>query len=126
MPDDRDETLENRVLVLAPTARDAAISEEVLSAAGIPRQSCGSIEELCREATRGAGAAIVSAEAVIGDRQGCLAQLLRAQPPWSDLPLIVLTVPGPDSARLLQALEAVGHTTLMKRPVQVSTLISSV
>ncbi len=125
MPD-RAEKLEQRVLVLAPTARDAATSQDILAGAGVHCFVCGSIREVCREAAGGAGAAIVTAEAVVGDKDRCLNEFLRTQPPWSDLPLIVLTPSDPDSSRLLKTLAAVGHATLMKRPVQVSTLVSTV
>src|SRR5581483_5471158 len=118
--------LGERVLVLAPTARDGIASCDLLTNAGIRGQLCATISDVCREANLGAGAALVTAEAVIGDAGGQLAGLLKAQPQWSDLPVIVLTPPGPDSPRLLKTLEAVGSTTLMKRPVPVSTLVSAV
>lgn len=126
MGEDRLEQFEERILVLAPTSRDANTSGSLFAAAGIRHCVCASIEAVCQEAGRGAGAAVVTAEAVLGDTEGCLAAWLRRQPPWSDFPLVVLTAAGPESLRLLEALEAVGHMTLMKRPVQVSTLLSVV
>ena len=126
MNDERPEQLEERVLVLAPTARDAATSRGLLEAAGVRCFLCNTIEDVCREAGRGAGAAVVTAEAVLGDKDGRLAGWLKTQPPWSDFPLVVLTPPGAESPKLLRALDAVGHMTLMKRPVQVSTLVSTV
>jgi PAS domain S-box-containing protein len=126
MSDSRPEDLGDRVLVLPPTARDGAASRDLLAAAGVRCLVCATVEDVCREAGRGAGAALVTAEAVLGDKEGHLAALLNAQPPWSDLPLIVLTPPGADSPQLLRALEAVGPMMLMKRPVQVSTLVSAV
>lgn len=126
MREERHEILEERVLLLPPTARDAATTQNVLATAGIACLPCPNVEQLCREAERGAGAAIITAEAVVGDKQERLAKFLHAQARWSDFPIIVLTAPGADSPKLVQALEAVGHTTLMKRPVQVSTLISTV
>ncbi|HEX4608671.1 MAG TPA: PAS domain S-box protein, partial [Urbifossiella sp.] len=118
--------LGDRVLVLAPTARDGVASRDLLAGAGVRSHLCATIADVCREAALGAGAALVTAEAIVGDADGRLTELLKAQPRWSDLPVIVLTPPGPDSTRLLKALEAVGSTTLMKRPVQVSTLTSVV
>ncbi len=126
MSDARPEEIEDRVLILPPTARDGAASRDLLAAAGVRCLVCGTIGEVCREAERGAGAAVVTAEAVLGDREGCLAGLLRAQPPWSDFPLIVLTPAGPESPKALRALAAVGLMTLMNRPVQVSALVSTV
>ena len=118
--------LGDRVLVLAPTARDGVATRDLLAGAGIRSHLCATIADVCREAALGAGAALVTAEAVVGDAGGQLAGLLKAQPRWSDLPVVVLTPPGPDPPRLLTALEALGSTTLMKRPVQVSTLVSAV
>ncbi len=126
MNDERPEQLDERVLVLAPTARDAATSRGLLEAAGMRCILCATIEDVCRETERGAGAAVVTAEAVIGDKDGRVAELLKAQPPWSDFPLVVLTPFGAESPKLLKALDAVGHMTLMKRPVQVSTFVSTV
>ena len=126
MNDERPEQLDERVLVLAPTARDAATSRSLLEAGGVRCFLCDTIEDVCREAARGAGAAVVTAEAILGEKEGRLASLLKTQPPWSDFPLIVLTPPGAEAPKLLRALDAVGHMTLMKRPVQVSTLVSTV
>ena len=120
------DALEERVLVLAPTARDATSSRDLLAGASVPSFLCGTIADVCREIDLGAGAAIVTAESVLGDKAGCLAQRLKSQPPWSDLPVIVLTTPEPDSPRLLRLLEDVGPMMLMKRPVQVSTLLSAI
>ena len=126
MTDGGPDDLGERVLVLAPTARDAAASRDLLAGAGVGCLLCATIADVCREAARGIGAAVVTAEAVAGDADRLLAGWLASQPPWSDLPLIVLTPPGTDSPRLLRALEAVGPMTLLKRPVQVSSLVSAV
>src|ERR1700722_3715275 len=104
--------LDERVLVLAPTARDAATSRGFLEAAGIRCFVCSTIEDVCREAECGAGAAVVTAEAIVRDKDGRLSGWLKNQSPWSDFPLVVLTPLGPESPKLLRALEAVGHMTL--------------
>ncbi|WP_439624898.1 PAS domain S-box protein [Gemmata sp.] len=126
MSDGGPDDLGGRVLVLAPTARDAAASRALLADAGVRSVGCAGIADVCREIGRGAGAALVTAEAVLGDASNSLAAALKAQPPWSDLPLIVLTPPGADPPHLLRALESVGPVTLVKRPVPVSALVSTV
>src|SRR5262245_30782965 len=103
MNDGRPGQLDERVLVLAPTARDAATSRGLLESAGIHCFIYNTTEDICREAGRGAGAAVVTAEAVLGDKDGGLAGWLKAQPPWSDFPLIVLTPPGAEPPKLLAA-----------------------
>ncbi len=52
-------------------------------------------------------------------------RLLKGQPPWSDFPLIVLTPPHQTSAAA-RGLESVGHMTLVRRPIEVRSLISTV
>src|SRR4051812_30126639 len=104
MPDEPPAGNEDRALVLAPTARDAVASRDLLAAAGVRCLVCATLADVCREAEQGAGAGVVTAGAVVGDRDGRFAGLLRAQPPWSDLPLIVLTPPGAEPPQLLRAL----------------------
>ncbi len=118
------DTLAERVLVLAPTSKDAEVSREVLASAGILAIVCKTLDEVCREMERGGGAALLTQESILGDRSGCLAATLGRQPPWSDFPLIVLTPAGPESSQARRALEDIGHMTLMKRPVQIDALVS--
>jgi signal transduction histidine kinase/CheY-like chemotaxis protein len=118
--------LEERVLLLAPTARDAATCQELLAAVGIRCSVCGDVGQVCRELARGAGAAILPAEAILNDREERLSAALRRQPAWSDYPLIALTPAGPDTPEMVRALRAVGNMTFVKRPVHVAALISTV
>ena len=69
----------------------------MLAEAGLDSVVCKDIAELCREIARGAGAAMLTEEAVVGDHDGCLQEVLREQPPWSDFPLVVLAREGAES-----------------------------
>jgi len=117
---------EERVLVLAPTERDGGLSRIILAEAGVGVMVCQDLEHLCREMAAGCGAAVLTGEAILRDHRSCLADVVRGQPPWSDLPLIVLTGGGADSPAAAVALETLGNVTLLDRPVRVSTLISIV
>src|SRR5262245_55748210 len=90
--------LEERILLLAPTKRDAAAAGKLLASMGIALTSCEDIAQVCTEIGRGAAVAIVPDEAILNDTQRCLARLLGEQPPWSDFPLIVLTTARPTEA----------------------------
>jgi signal transduction histidine kinase len=125
MADDPVESLEGRVLLLAPTRRDADAAGRIFAGAGIELTPCSDIAEICREIERGAAVAIVPGEAILHDREGCLARVLRRQPPWSDFPLIVLTPPHQTTAAARE-LEAIGPMTLVRRPVEIGTLASTV
>ena len=51
---------------------------------------------------------------------------LTSQPAWSDFPLVVLTPGGTVSPRNSRELESVGHMTLIKRPVRIVELVSTI
>jgi two-component system, sensor histidine kinase len=117
---------DNRVLVLAPTARDASMAQALLTAAGIRIEICPGFDALVEELTGNAAAIVVPEEALAAPHQGTLREVLSAQPPWSDLPVLVLARQGADSAELGEAVRTLGNVTLLERPVRVATLVSAV
>ena len=125
MPQTDEKHLEERVLLLAPTAKDTEICAQILAAAGVACTPCTSLEELCFEMERGGGAAILTQESILVHGPRRLARALAEQPPWSDFPLVVLTTGGNVSSQAVRELESVGHMTLMKRPVQIADLVST-
>src|SRR5690606_12094 len=55
-----------------------------------------------------------------------LLRLLEEQPPWSDLPIIVLVSLGssdPELSRILASLDEHANTTILERPVRLETLV---
>jgi signal transduction histidine kinase len=115
---------DGRVVLLAPTTRDADTSRRLLASAGIPCALCADLETLCRLITEGAAAAILPEETVLADATNRLAQCVRQQPVWSDLPVIVLSRAGAESPAVEKALGTLGNVSLVERPVRVSTLMS--
>jgi PAS domain S-box-containing protein len=116
---------EHQVLILAPTGRDAILAQDVLGRAGIGTFVCQDIAHLCHEAAIGAGAGLITEEALTPEAQRALADLLSRQPPWSDLPMMILTRPGVDSAAVSAALDTLGNVILLERPVRVTTVVSA-
>jgi two-component system, sensor histidine kinase len=121
-------SLEERVLVLAPIGRDASIAIAVLREAGIASEACHDIETLCGMLTAGAGAALLTEEALSPAATHRLLEVLSRQPPWSDLPLVVLTSGGEATARSLGTLKMLdsANATLLERPVRKITLLKAV
>ncbi len=117
--------MDDRVLLLLPTSKDQQVTRGILAASGISSFPCADINEICREAARGAGAAILTEEAVLTGGFMPLSRYLKEQPPWSDLPVIVLTTAGEESTERTNALRRVGHVMLVKRPVDVSALVTT-
>jgi len=117
-----------RILLLAPTGRDAETTVQILSRAGFASEACADAEELCRAIEEGAGLAIVTAEALTPRAMRRLAETFAAQPPWSEIPLMIF-VAQPEMDRAARSFEALGpraHVTLVDRPIHVKTLLSSV
>jgi signal transduction histidine kinase/ActR/RegA family two-component response regulator len=118
--------LEERVLVLAPTGRDAVLACQVLTAANVPSRPCADEAELFREVEAGAGAALLAEEALNPVTVNGLLQVLSAEGPWSDLPLILFARGGQTSEDILGRLGPLGNATILERPVRLSTLLSTV
>ncbi|HLX10692.1 MAG TPA: ATP-binding protein [Thermoanaerobaculia bacterium] len=117
---------EERVLVLAPTGRDAPLACQVLADAGLACTTCADGEELWRKIKSGAGAAILAEEALSGWMVNGLLALLADQDPWSDLPLIVVADGGDSSAAVFATLAPHANATILERPVRANTLVSAV
>ena len=118
------ERLERRLLVLAPIGKDASLVESMLRKDAVTCLACADVQCLSRELERGAAALLIAEEALPQD--GPLAELIHGQPPWSDLPVLILTRPGADSAAVARALRTLGNVTLLERPVRVTALASAV
>jgi PAS domain-containing protein len=123
---DARQAAERRVLILTPTGRDAALAHEMLGKAGVPSRVCRDAEELGREAAAGAGAVLAAEEALTARTRRALAELLARQPPWSDLPLLILMRGDVDSPALGADLARLGNASLLERPVRAATLLSAV
>jgi PAS domain S-box-containing protein len=119
----------SRVLILAPIGRDAALTQAVLNRAGIDNRACSDLDDLQQNLAEGAGAAVVTEEALTGRELRGLAEWIAQQPSWSDFPFIVLLEPGVSAeagAPARAALQAAGNLTLLERPVGTETLVSAV
>ena len=117
---------DRRLLFLAATAKDAAITQSKLTPLGIRVEVCRTFEALLSEVKAGVGAILLPEEAASASHNGALKTLLAEQPPWSDLPVLILTRPGADSAEAEEAVRTLGNVTLLERPVRLGTLVSAV
>jgi signal transduction histidine kinase len=115
---------EERILILAPSGRDGALAQQILAANGLDAVVCANLEALCDEAERGAGALLVAEEALFPRGVEQLAAQLADQPPWSDLPILVIVHHGvrPASIELLRPLR---NATPLERPLRILALLGS-
>jgi signal transduction histidine kinase len=117
------ESRSKRVLVVMPSPRDAERTTVLLRENGIECLICSELAVLCRELERGVGAVLITDEFVAGDPLRQLARVLRDQPAWSLVPVVV--VAHENSARLKAvAAEALRSSIIVERPVRTRTLLS--
>ena len=124
-----DAVFRSRVLILAPVGRDAALTRSFLNRAGVESLGCSNLDDLQRNLFEGAGAAVITEEALIGRDTSGLIEWVAQQPSWSDFPFIVLLEPGASAEAVSQerdALQQSGNLTLLERPVGAATLVSAV
>lgn len=122
------QNLSERILVCAPFGRDADMIEGELFRAGLLPYRCSPLKELCRCIVDGAGAALISDHAFGSSGVALLAETLSKQPPWSAIPLLVITSGGgsTDQTRsVLRELEPLEKLSILERPLRPETLISS-
>jgi signal transduction histidine kinase/ActR/RegA family two-component response regulator len=116
---------EQRILVLAPSGRDADLIGSYLGRIGVESMTCQSWPQLEEEYHRGAAAILVSEEALDSWAARRLHALLQAQPAWSDLPVLLLIGRNTDSAAIHAATRAIGNVAILERPMRIAALLSA-
>ncbi len=115
----------SRVLVLAPTARDARITEALLDKVGLACVACENIRDLAEMIRLGAEAALLTEEAIVSEGIDEMIRVLAEQPAWSDFPIVLLVKQffPPSTSRVLDSLS---NVTLLERPSPMRSLVSAV
>ena len=119
---------DERVIIIAPVGQDAVAMAGALKSEGFETQICQRLDECSRQMAETAGALLLTEEALESVQASHFLDVLRAQSPWSELPLIILTSGGESRrAELLDlAAAAAGTVTLLERPISTRTLMRSV
>jgi signal transduction histidine kinase/DNA-binding response OmpR family regulator len=117
--------LEERILVLAPTAADFDLRQSLLADAGMTCLVCADLCSLCLAYEEGASAIVLTEEVLEVSDSQCLMDKLHQQPVWSDVPILLMTSQGADSPVAVMAMERLGNVTLLERPIRINTLVSA-
>ena len=117
---------DRRVLILVPTKKDAVLTQSMLASDGLSSVFCATVDELVTEIERGAAAILMAEERVPPEGRAKLAKVLAQQQAWSDLPILVLTRTGADSAAVRDLVQTLGNVTVLERPIRVAALTSAV
>lgn len=118
---------ELRVLILAPRGRDAAIACEVLQQHGLDCRTCADLDEFVGCLVEGAGAALVTEEALAASNRDALTVWLSGQPKWSDFPFVVLANghKAPRTPQAAATLENLGNVVLLERPLHADAMVGA-
>ena len=111
------------VLVVPATTADAVAIEKLLRAYALSCRVLPSTAALC-DALRGAAGVVVIAEEPLVQDSELLVERIRAQEVWSDIPVIVLSRAGLESAALAEIVPRLGNVSVIERPVRMSTLVT--
>lgn len=115
-----------RFLIIAPLGRDAELISSLLNGSGYGTQCLKRIGDISENSD--VLGLILTDEALARDGLECLRTLMRAQPQWSDLPIVLLTS-GPTEPQLAamasQIRTEIRSLFLLDRPVRMETLISA-
>jgi len=117
------------LLIVAPIGRDAELMGAQLRAAGLNSLACRDIHDVCVRMVKGGGALILTEEALQGESVHELLAALSAQPPWSEIPVVILTAAVPldttPKQRSLELMSGRTNVTFVDRPVRIKSLISA-
>ena len=118
-----------RVLVFAPVGRDAELTRQFLNRASIANVICDTMTQLCDGFNRaGAGALLLTEEALDAPAFPQLAALLNGQPSWSDVPVLLFAGgSGADmTLRTIQSIESLRNVTLFERPIRLAAVLTAI
>jgi two-component sensor histidine kinase len=111
------------IAILAPFGQDGSLLASMLRGVGNPL-CVPDVQAFCA-CLSACAVGVLTREALRADTVQVLSKALRAQPPWSDVPLILLTDRiDPASYSLLA--EALGNITIIERPLDVQSLLTIV
>ena len=117
---------EKRVLLIAPTARDGEITRSLLAKADLRCVVCENLNHLVKELNVGAGAVLLTEEAITGEGINELLTTVDKQPSWSDLPVVMMMRQGEQSAVATDVLRSLRNVTLLERPAPTRSVVSAV
>lgn len=119
--------MNNPVLILAPRGRDASIAADLLGRHTIATHICSSPVKLVAKLNAGAGAVLLTEEALVAPGTDALAAWVASQAAWSDMPFVVLAngSPTPRTSAATKRLADLGNVVLLERPLHAEAMIGA-
>ena len=117
------------VLIVAPIGADAPNTDRILRGAGIRSHVCTGLADAAVRMKDECGVLLLTEEATVSHDCQQVRDVLRNQPPWSDIPVVVIGSGGGGRATAAEALKALGSPlsgVVLERPLHASTLLAAV
>ncbi|EYD75047.1 Sensory box histidine kinase/response regulator [Rubellimicrobium mesophilum DSM 19309] len=112
--------------ILAPKGRDATVIAGILQGAGLASRICDTMEQVIADlAAVRIGALMASEEAFTAESLARLEGWLADQPPWSDLPILLLTMRNGTATLQAGAAARLGNVTILERPLHPVSLVTA-
>ena len=118
---------DERVIVIAPVGQDARAIADLLTANNVEVVISEDPQDAAQKIAH-AGALVMTEEALELAETEKLLTALKCQPPWSELPVIILASGGGLRLAVLLDLtaDAAGSMTLLERPIRTDTLLRTI
>jgi signal transduction histidine kinase len=116
------------ILIMAPIGADAANIQALLGRAHHAPRICRTVVELEIDMTHECSALVLTEEAVTNEVHAALARVFAVQPPWSDIPVVLIASVGSTNLGPLLANQLRGPRrtiTLLERPLRSATLLAT-
>ena len=118
---------EERLVLLVPaTRRDGEAIAAFLARHQISCRVYRNVAEAAEAIDEKVGALVLTEQIVTRPESHLIARALSRQPPWSDLPVLLLSKIGSESLELSELLSRLANVTLLDRPVSTRTLLSAI
>ncbi|MEO5958734.1 MAG: HAMP domain-containing sensor histidine kinase, partial [Opitutaceae bacterium] len=115
-------------LVLAPIGADAANIHAVLLAGGMAPRICRTDADVRLGIAGDCGAILLTEEALTSELHRVLTEFFEAQPPWSDVPVVLISTAGVSNTGAFAAAKLRGPrrtVTFLERPLRSVTLLAT-
>lgn len=113
------------VLIYAPIGRDAFLAAQALREQNLFVCICPTMDALAEALEHELGVLLLAMDGLNTGFLQHISKRLRAQPPWSELPIILLASVDEPTA-MENALNLFGNVTLLQRPLRRASLLSAV
>jgi signal transduction histidine kinase len=122
-----DRSLHDRILVLAPTGDDAALTAQILTGRGLDAVIVDDTAALAREMEAGVSVVLIASEVFPETDEAALRQALDRQEAWSEMPIVLFGGNLEDAASgATDVLGTRAQIILLERPLSIATFLTAI